>query len=229
MITRERNSAKTKASILKAAEDAFAEKGFSGARVDEIAFEAGVNKALLYHYFLDKRQLYTAVLVRLMKRVTGRMQRSVSGAGNDHPETSVRKIFASFFDVVGEEPRYAKLFIQEAVSGWNMIREIEEPIEADAVSGKSVALTLDSIQLILRRGAAAGEFQSGIDFRLMVSLAGALCCSYFLLIPGLQPFYESPLDSGEMLVWARDQIIELFLAGISKKKTAPKKRDRRRG
>jgi AcrR family transcriptional regulator len=43
--------------ILKAAEEIFAEQGFDGARVDEIARRAGVNKALIYYYFESKERI----------------------------------------------------------------------------------------------------------------------------------------------------------------------------
>ena len=48
---------RTKLKILKAAEKLFAEKGFDGARVDDIAGNAGVNKALIYYYFKSKRDI----------------------------------------------------------------------------------------------------------------------------------------------------------------------------
>ncbi|HSV30617.1 MAG TPA: helix-turn-helix domain-containing protein [Atribacteraceae bacterium] len=44
--------------ILEAAEKCFAEKGFEGSRVEEIAQKAGVNKALLYYYFKSKEELF---------------------------------------------------------------------------------------------------------------------------------------------------------------------------
>ncbi|MGE5579696.1 MAG: TetR/AcrR family transcriptional regulator [Bacillota bacterium] len=47
----------TRARILRAAEEVFAERGFDGARVDEVARRAGVNKALLYYYFEGKEQI----------------------------------------------------------------------------------------------------------------------------------------------------------------------------
>lgn len=50
-------SQEAKTKILKAAEAIFAEKGFDGARVDEIAKKAKVNKALLYYYFENKEKL----------------------------------------------------------------------------------------------------------------------------------------------------------------------------
>src|SRR5215468_5480103 len=53
---------KTRAAILKAALEEFSQEGVSGARTDEIARRAGVNKALLYYYFNDKEGLYAAAL-----------------------------------------------------------------------------------------------------------------------------------------------------------------------
>jgi AcrR family transcriptional regulator len=55
----------TRDAILDAAERCFAERGFAGVSVREIAAEAGLrNQASLYHHFRDKRTLYEAVLAR---------------------------------------------------------------------------------------------------------------------------------------------------------------------
>src|SRR5689334_21346483 len=71
---------KTRASILKAALEEFAQEGVSGARIDEIARRAAVNKALLYYYFKDKEGLYSAVLEQvfseLFSRVTAALGRN---------------------------------------------------------------------------------------------------------------------------------------------------------
>src|ERR1700719_2731132 len=52
----------SRAAILQAAAQEFAEHGIAGARTDAIARQARVNKALLYYYFKDKETLYGAVL-----------------------------------------------------------------------------------------------------------------------------------------------------------------------
>jgi AcrR family transcriptional regulator len=52
----------TSAAILAAAVQEFTERGYEGARVDNIADRAGVNKRMLYHYFGNKQALYVAVL-----------------------------------------------------------------------------------------------------------------------------------------------------------------------
>jgi AcrR family transcriptional regulator len=62
---RGRNPKRTKERIFKAAARIFAKRGFDGARVDQIAAAAKINKQLLYHYFGSKDDLFTAVLERV--------------------------------------------------------------------------------------------------------------------------------------------------------------------
>jgi TetR/AcrR family transcriptional regulator len=63
---RERNSAATKLRLLDAAEREFAARGFTGVRLRDIADAAGVQPALIHHYFGDKQGLYRAVLDRAL-------------------------------------------------------------------------------------------------------------------------------------------------------------------
>ena len=51
--------------LLNAAEEAFARKGFDGARIDAIAAASGYNKSLIFHYYEDKVGLYISVIRRL--------------------------------------------------------------------------------------------------------------------------------------------------------------------
>ena len=63
---KERNSAATKLRLLDAAEHEFAARGFTGVRLRDIAEAAGVQSALIHHYFGDKQGLYRAVLDRVL-------------------------------------------------------------------------------------------------------------------------------------------------------------------
>jgi TetR/AcrR family transcriptional regulator len=63
---RERNAAETKRRLLDAAEREFADKGYAGARLRDVAQAAGVQQALIHHYFVDKDGLYRAVLDRAL-------------------------------------------------------------------------------------------------------------------------------------------------------------------
>ncbi len=65
-----RNSAESQAKILKIAEHEFAQKGFNGARVDEIAKKAKVNKALIYYYFKNKNALLDELFKNFIQEST---------------------------------------------------------------------------------------------------------------------------------------------------------------
>jgi AcrR family transcriptional regulator len=62
---------KTQKSILKAAKRTFLQQGFGGARMQEIADLAKVNKALLHYYFRSKEQLFREVLEAEVQKVAG--------------------------------------------------------------------------------------------------------------------------------------------------------------
>jgi TetR/AcrR family transcriptional regulator len=65
-------SAETRSRILDAALSEFAANGLAGARTEQIAAAAGVNKALLYYYFESKEKLYSAALEMVSARVRDR-------------------------------------------------------------------------------------------------------------------------------------------------------------
>lgn len=68
---RRRNPELSKRKILDAAEKAFAMRGFGGARLRDIAQQAGVHHALVHHYFSDKRGLFEEVIRRGLSRIEG--------------------------------------------------------------------------------------------------------------------------------------------------------------
>jgi AcrR family transcriptional regulator len=64
-----RNVERTKQRLLDAATAEFAERGLAGARIDRIADQAGVNKALIYAYYGNKEQLFGAALGAAIERI----------------------------------------------------------------------------------------------------------------------------------------------------------------
>ncbi len=59
----------TEEKIVAAARDVFVKKGMTGARMQEIADKAGINKALLHYYFRSKEQLFAAVFSEIIKHL----------------------------------------------------------------------------------------------------------------------------------------------------------------
>ena len=63
------NDKQTEEKIFEAATDVFVEKGMDGARMQDIATHAGINKALLHYYFRTKDQLFNAVFEMIARKI----------------------------------------------------------------------------------------------------------------------------------------------------------------
>lgn len=70
-LTRAQTQERTRAGVLAAARDEFAERGFRAARIDAIAERAGLTRGAVYSNFPGKRALYFAVLAELAERAPG--------------------------------------------------------------------------------------------------------------------------------------------------------------
>ncbi len=86
------NSSREK--ILEAAELIFAEVGFDGARVDDIAFRAGVNKALIYYYFKSKDAILDVLFETLMEDGKRVQDQTLL----EHPDMNGEEAYISFME-----------------------------------------------------------------------------------------------------------------------------------
>src|SRR5580692_11538557 len=93
--------------IVATAEEIFADQGLAGARMDEIARAAKVNKALLYYYFRSKEELYRFVLEALLSQLGQRV--GTQGAGPVTHQKRLAAVIDNFFDFVQRHPNYPRL------------------------------------------------------------------------------------------------------------------------
>jgi AcrR family transcriptional regulator len=113
-----RDAGRTRAAIVAAALDEFAEKGFAGARMAAIGQRAGINKQLLYHYFGGKEDLFRAVVDRQVIRNAER-QRAIPDAPGRFPE--------DYFGWLLDDAAWIRLLTWEAAG----IGDSEAPAEAE--------------------------------------------------------------------------------------------------
>jgi len=97
--------------ILHAARTVFIRRGTSGARMQEIAEEAGVNQALLHYYFRSKERLSEAVF----SEVAGRMFPAIIQilGGDDAIEKKVSDVVATYLDTMSRSPFLPGYLISE--------------------------------------------------------------------------------------------------------------------
>ena len=110
-----RDPAATRRKLLTAARREFASSGLAGARVDEIAARAGVNKQLVYHYFGDKDALYLAVLEWVYEEIRAQ-ERKLNLEGLP-PEQAIKKLIESSFDHLAAHPDFIVLLNDENRGG----------------------------------------------------------------------------------------------------------------
>jgi AcrR family transcriptional regulator len=127
--TRVRDPARSRARLLAAATDEFAEHGIAGARVDRIGAAAGVNKAQIYSYFGNKDQLFDLVLEMQVARLLD----EVPFTADDLPGYAGR-----LFDYLLDHPHQLRL------ATWNRLeRSWNHPApneRATATRGKVTAI-----------------------------------------------------------------------------------------
>lgn len=106
---------KTAGKILKAARAVFAEKGYSGTRIDEIARRAGVNKATIYYQIGDKDTLYANVIHQVIGNVGRGIADAVSDA--DSPEEKLKAYINFIAGAVDKNPELPPIMMREVASG----------------------------------------------------------------------------------------------------------------
>lgn len=168
--------------ILDAASRAFAEEGFAGARVDEIADRAGVNKAMLYYHVGNKQDLYTAVLTQNFDRVEAALVDALA-AGGSTPER-LRAIIAGVAKALKANPDHPRIVLREFASGGsNLQPEVLERL----------VNILGMVRHLLADGVRNEEFRATDPVMTHLTLVGAS-----LILNAAAPLRErvSEIESG---------------------------------
>ena len=96
-----RDAERTRAELLAVATEVFAEAGYSGARVDEIAERTRTTKRMIYYYFGGKEGLYAVIVDREMDYVVRRLVESISSGT---PRERVERASLAFLTYVRDHP-----------------------------------------------------------------------------------------------------------------------------
>jgi AcrR family transcriptional regulator len=120
---------KTAEKILTAARAVFAENGYNGAHVDEIAERAGVNKATLYYQIGDKDTLFANVIHQVLGNTAQNIAAAVAKV--DHPEEKLKVYINCIAANVDKNPELPPIMMREiAADGAHLPRVVVEDIVA---------------------------------------------------------------------------------------------------
>jgi TetR/AcrR family transcriptional regulator len=97
--------------IFDAAQKIFVEKGYNGARMEEIAKEAQINKSLLHYYYRTKEKLFGAIFAKVAKLVIPRV---ISFIESDAPLFEKIEVFVeTYIDLISKNPYIPNFVISE--------------------------------------------------------------------------------------------------------------------
>jgi AcrR family transcriptional regulator len=142
------------ADIIAVATSEFAEKGLSGARIDEIAERTRTSKRMIYYYFKSKEGLYVAVLEEAYRKI-----RAIeAGLDLEHlpPRQALRALVAFTFDYQRANPDFIRLVMNENIHKGEYLKQSANIRALNAPA-------IDALRDIYRRGLEAGEFRPGLD------------------------------------------------------------------
>lgn len=195
-------AADTRARILDAALQEFSTHGLAGARTEQIASIAGVNKALLYYYFESKENLYISALEMIATKIRDRTM-SVFLLDASPGERMLRSAL-EHFDRILTQHEFQAMMQQE------MIRMQRGESGAMPILVKRVfAPALTMYQSMVREGVESGELIHADWLQMQLASVGANIF-YFLGAPVWRIITSSEPFTPEALAERRKAIVEFL-------------------
>jgi AcrR family transcriptional regulator len=153
-VDRRRDAGRTRADILDVATQEFADNGYSGARVDEIAARTRTTKRMIYYYFGGKEQLYIAVLERAYAEIRA-AERTVAVEELD-PVDAIRRIAEITFDHHEAHPAFIQLVGAENAQRGRHLTRVARLVDLNSSA-------VGVLRGVLDRGREAGVFRADVD------------------------------------------------------------------
>ena len=195
-------STETRARILDAALSEFSAKGLAGARMDQIASAASVNKALLYYYFDSKENLYSAALEMISSKIRDRSMAVFLREAT--PGERLLRSVLDHFDRILSQGEFQSLMQQE------MMRMHKGEAGGMPILVKRVFAPAHAMfQAMVREGISTGELIDVDWMQIQLAALGANVF-YFLSAPIWTLLMPSHPFAPEVLAERRRAVVEFL-------------------
>lgn len=208
----------SRAAILQAAAQEFAEYGIAGARTDAIARTARVNKALLYYYFKDKETLYGAVLDEAFSGLKTTVFRVLDS--DLPPREKIMAYAGAYFDFIASNQLYPRLMQRE------MMRAREgQSQHIDKVIKTYIQPIFVRVGELMRQGIADGEFRAVNPAHFVPSMV-AMIVFYFSSAPMMQKIIGFNPLTRERIAERRAAVLDFISAALFRQESNRPERNR---
>lgn len=199
---RTNDPARTMAEILAVATQEFANKGLSGARIDEIAAATRTSKRMIYYYFGSKEGLYIAVLEDAYRRM--RSIESQLHLEDLPPEDALRRLVEFTFDHHAGNEFFIRLVMAENMERGTYLAQ------SPTIQQLNVP-AIQAIRHLYERGVAQGVFRPGLD---PVDIHASISALTFFNVSNRHTFgliFKDQTLSPQALSARRDNIVDMIV------------------
>ncbi|MBK1657818.1 TetR family transcriptional regulator [Paracraurococcus ruber] len=203
--SRARAPDQTRRAILDAALAEFADKGLSGARVDEIAARTATTKRMIYYYFGSKEGLYAAVLEEMYGGIRDAEQ--ALDLDSLAPVAALTRLVEVTFDYHAAHPEFVRLV---AVENIHQARHLQV---SAGIADRNDAV-IRTLRTLLDRGERAGAFRPRVDALDLHMLISGFCFYRVSNRHTLQAIFGRDLQAPAHVAAHRRMIVEAVLAWL---------------
>ncbi|NIT35980.1 MAG: TetR family transcriptional regulator [candidate division Zixibacteria bacterium] len=175
---------RTRRRILKAARRLFSARGYHGVSITDLAAAAKVNRAVLYYYFKNKRDLYRETIKSVLELIPALWERAEVREGP--PAERLDNYVAALWRALAENRDALPLIMREISTGGP---------ERELIFKRYVVPNAVHVADILEDGMARGEFADAPPLMAAVSVLSGMIMPNFGLAVG-RPFFG---EAGELL------------------------------
>jgi AcrR family transcriptional regulator len=189
----------TEDKILQAAQTVFTHKGMDGARMQEIANEAGINKALLHYYFRTKQKLFEAIFNKVFKQIFPNLQAFIDS------ELPIEEKLDMFID------KYISLLLRNPFLPPFILKEVHRDPEFLASVIKSTGVNPSAVFNMLEKEMEAGKIKKMNPKELLINML-SLCIFPVAAKPLLQiMFFENDKKAYNDFLTKRKKTVKEFI------------------
>ncbi|MDK2909409.1 MAG: TetR/AcrR family transcriptional regulator [Bacteroidales bacterium] len=195
----------TEQAILEAARKVFVEKGFDGARMQEIADEAGINKALLHYYYRSKEKLFETVFLEAFIKVVPSVLVILN---SDEPLfNKIERFVSNYLDVLAENPIIPGFILHELAHNQKRIGSL--------IRGTGINPQFFIAQIY--REIEAGNIKNCDPRQLIINML-SMCIFPFVAKPILQAvfFKNSEEEYKQFIAERKAEVTRFIIASIRK-------------
>ena len=205
-MAKEKRDNNTERAILEAARQVFTRRGFAGARMDEIAKAAGINRALLHYYFRSKEKLFDLVFAQRVREFFLGLVGIIGGPGS--LEDKIRAIVEHDIAMIRSQPDLPIFIMQE------LTQHPDRLVRMAVESGANPSMMMKTFRLVVKEAVDKKQIRPIEPGQLLINVM-SLCVYPFIAKPIIKVVQE--LDDKQfdrMILKRKQEIVEFVMNSL---------------